>query len=100
MYNPDNYLDPVLGTFLACQQIAFCSFVATWLCVLILPTLLADFQILNWKSSKGPRGWDIQLFNPFPICWFTLTYESLLKYTFVYMASKKLYIYGQCHILK
>ena len=32
--------------------------------VLIFPTLFADIQRPNWKSAQGPRGGDIQLFNP------------------------------------
>ena len=32
MYNPDNNLVQVVGTFFVYQQIAFCTFVATWLC--------------------------------------------------------------------
>ena len=29
VYNPDNYLAQVVGTFFICWQFAFCSFVAT-----------------------------------------------------------------------
>ena len=40
--------------------------------MLIYPTLLADIQSANRKSTQGPRGGDIQLFNPFSLYCFTV----------------------------
>ena len=40
--------------------------------MLILPTILADIQRPNRKSAHGPRGGDIQLYNPFPLYCFTV----------------------------
>ena len=54
MYNPDNYLAQVVGTFLVCQQIAFSSFVANWESVFIFSTPLL-IQTPNLKSAHGPH---------------------------------------------
>ena len=52
----------------------FCSDLA----VLIFPTPFADIQRHHWKLAEGPRGGDIQLFNPFPLYCFTLMYTFTL----------------------
>ena len=41
--------------------------------------LLADIQISNLKSIQGPRGGDIQLFNPFPLYYFSLILCKILQ---------------------
>ena len=46
----------------------FCSDLAE----LIFTMLLDDIKRPIWKSAQGPRGGDIQLFNPFPLYCFTL----------------------------
>ena len=54
----------------------FCSDLA----VLIFTTLLADIQRLNLKSAQGPRGEDMQFFNPFYLYCFTLIPNYLSLY--------------------
>ena len=66
MYNQTTNWIPMLGTFFV-----FCPFVLTWL------TLLVGFKRPNWKLALGPRGGDIQLFNPFPLYCFTLIFYNL-----------------------
>ena len=60
MYNPDNYLDPVLETLFVCYQIAFCF------PVLIFPMLLVDIQ-RTYLMAQSSRGRDIYFFSPFPL---------------------------------
>ena len=74
MYNPDSYLVPMVRSFVFCQQIAFCSFVA----LLIFPTLLADVQIPNKKSAHGPQPVVKQSFNPCPLLSFILMLFQLI----------------------
>ena len=54
------------------------------LALLTFSSLLADIQRPNLKSAHGPRGGDIQLFNPFPLYSLTLMNKPVYihkKYT-------------------
>ena len=52
-----------------------------YLAVLIFPMLLVDSQRSNWKSPSGPRGGDIQLFNPFHHFCFSLMLKVYIPFT-------------------
>ena len=60
MYNPDNYLARVVGTFFVCQQIAFSSFVATLLCLYFKHNYLI-FKLKIKTGSLPPWQIYIQL---------------------------------------
>ena len=53
MYNPNNYLAQVVWTFFVCQQIAFCSCIATWLSLNFRRYLLI-FEDLIESRHKVP----------------------------------------------
>ena len=61
----DNYLDPPVEDLFRLLENFFLLFSSDF-AALIFPTLLVEFQRLNWKSAQGPRGGDMHLFTPFP----------------------------------
>ena len=64
MYNPDNYLAQVVGTFCL---LANCFFVICCdLAVIKFPMLLADIQRSIWKSAQGHYLW-VELYMEKPL---------------------------------
>ena len=69
MYNPENYIANVVTTLFVSKQIAFFSFVATWLCLYFRCYWLI-LKNPNWELAQGP-----QLVG-------RVTYSSLIIYSF------------------
>ena len=75
MYNPDNNMVPVVGTFFVCQQIAFYSFVAV-----VFSDAIVWYSKTQLKVGRGSHPVKVQLFNPCHLYHFTLKSRTLSVY--------------------
>ena len=83
MYNQTTSWIPLLRTSFVCQQIAFCSFVATWLCYYSLGSWLIFKDPFKSRHRVHGEG-DIQFFNPFSLYCFTLLDEDYVFLFYFY----------------
>ena len=88
-YGSQNNKSIMLGTFFVCYQIAFCSFVATWLCYYSLGSWLIFKDPFKSRHRVHGEG-DIQFYNPSSLYCFTLLDED---YVFLF------YFYPQLAVL-
>ena len=81
MFNSDNYMDPLIGTFFRLSANSFCSFVTNWLCLYFqLYWLIFKVPIESRHRGHGVRTYSY-LTPPPSIVFFYRTTPPIINWT-------------------